>query len=101
MIAIEVDDAAVIAALTRLRDRVGEAGLRPALSAIGELLTESTKQRFATGTAPDGSRWPANARGTLERLLAKTRGVAVGTNRFAKSWEVGEAMIEVRSSPIR
>jgi hypothetical protein len=38
MISIDIDDRAVIAALTRLRDRVGEAGLRPALARIGEHL---------------------------------------------------------------
>lgn len=74
MITLEIDDKEVRAALGRLSAKVGEAGMRPALAAIGEYLTETTKQRFATSTAPDGSRWAPNARSTLERLLAKTVG---------------------------
>ncbi len=74
MITFDIDDDDVRAALGRLRDKVGEAGMRPAMVAIGELITETTKQRFSSSTAPDGSRWAPNARSTLERLLAKTTG---------------------------
>lgn len=74
MISIDIDDREIVAALRRLHDRMGAAGMRPALALIGEHLTEITKQRFAGSTGPNGSRWPANARSTLERLLAKTRG---------------------------
>ncbi len=59
------DDAEVIAALQRLRDRVGN--IRPALNDIGEAISESTKRRFGTLTAPDGSHWAANSDVTIER----------------------------------
>lgn len=74
MIHVGIADAELVAALGRLRDRLGEAGMRPAQAEIGEHLTESTKQRFETSTAPDGSRWAPKARSTLERLLAGTKG---------------------------
>lgn len=74
MISIEIDDAQVRALLVRLRDRVGEAGMRPALKEIGERLTESTKQRFETSTAPDGSRWAPNAESTLLAVMRHATG---------------------------
>lgn len=57
------NDAEVIAALQRLRDRVGN--IRPALAEIGEAMTESTKRRFGTTTGPDGEHWAANSDVTL------------------------------------
>ena len=75
MITLDIDDKEVVSALSRLRDKVGETGLQPALAAIGERLTETTKQRFASSTAPDGSRWAPNAESTL---LALMRGKSKG-----------------------
>lgn len=43
------------------------------LGAIGDVLLHSTKQRFTTSTAPDGSRWLANARSTIEQFLNKKK----------------------------
>lgn len=71
-ITIEYTGADIIERLHRLADGFGPAGLRPALKEIGEALTESTKRRFATSTAPDGSRWAPNAQTTyLGTLGAK------------------------------
>ena len=41
--------------------------MRPVLLEIGEDMAESTKQRFATATAPDGTAWAPNSALTLER----------------------------------
>jgi phage virion morphogenesis protein len=41
--------------------------LRPALLEVGEELTESTKKRFGTATAPDGTPWAPNSAVTLMR----------------------------------
>lgn len=51
--------------------RVVDAAANPEglLRSIGEDLVESTKQRFPSGTAPDGSKWVANRASTLEALL--------------------------------
>lgn len=47
---------------------------RQLMSQIGELLMASTKQRFATSTAPDGSRWAENSEVTLLGYLDKYKG---------------------------
>lgn len=41
--------------------------LRPVLAEIGEDMTESTKRRFSTAKAPDGTPWAANSATTLTR----------------------------------
>ena len=63
MINVEIDDRAILNALRNLQ-RAG-ANLRPALAEIGEQLVESTKKRFETSTAPDGSAWEENSASTL------------------------------------
>lgn len=67
-----LDDAAARAELQRLI-AAGE-NPRPLLKGIGETLLDSTKRRFAAGTAPDGSRWPSNAQSTILRYLNKYKG---------------------------
>jgi phage virion morphogenesis protein len=54
--------------LKDLLQRVDDLG--PALREIGEDLTESTKQRFASATDPDGTPWARNSVVTLERYGA-------------------------------
>ncbi|MFN3985730.1 MAG: phage virion morphogenesis protein [Rhodocyclaceae bacterium] len=68
-ITIEYSGDDVVAALTRLYKGLGPAGLRTPLSDIGEHLAESTRQRFVSSTAPDGSRWAPNAQATYLGLL--------------------------------
>ncbi len=64
-ITIQVDDAEVQTALGRLaaaaRDPV------PALKAIGEAVLTSTRARFSSKTAPDGSMWAPNTALTQAR----------------------------------
>ena len=47
---------------------------RQLIAQIGELLVVSTKQRFATSTAPDGSRWAENSDITLLGYLKQYKG---------------------------
>lgn len=68
-ITIEFDSAPVRDALNRLLAKLGPAGMAPAMKEIGEVLQESTKQRFSTSTAPDGTRWAPNAQATFESYL--------------------------------
>lgn len=68
-IRIEIHDAELRGMIRRVVEAAGPQGLRPALLEIGEDLTESTQRRFATSTAPDGSRWLANARATIEAFV--------------------------------
>jgi phage gpG-like protein len=73
MIAITVDDAQITAALNRLAERAGN--LKPAWHDIGEHLTETTKRRFATSTAPNGAPWAPNRPSTLLAYLGSRSGV--------------------------
>ena len=74
MITVDFDAAAIAQALGELERRVSPEGLQAPLTAIGELLAESTRQRFAAGTAPDGSRWAPNAESTYLGLLGRGDG---------------------------
>lgn len=65
MITIELDDRQVLDALNDLLQRTGD--VTPALQEIGEYLIKSTKERFGSGTAPDGTPWAANSDLTLSR----------------------------------
>ena len=73
-ITIEYDGAAVREALGRLAAGVSPGGLRAPLSEIGEVVAESTKQRFVTSTAPDGSRWAPNAMSVYLGLIGRKDG---------------------------
>lgn len=64
---IECEDADVLGALNRMISAVEDPG--PAFKSIGETLLASTRGRFETETAPDGTRWRANADLTLRRFL--------------------------------
>ncbi len=65
MIEINFDDRQLRKAIARLEKLDG--ALKPALQEMGEVLIDSTKQRFVTGTAPDGSDWAPNKPSTLSR----------------------------------
>jgi phage virion morphogenesis protein len=67
MITVKVNDRQVLDALSEIVSRIKNP--RPALKEIGEDLTDSTKRRFTTATAPDGSAWAANSPVTLDRYL--------------------------------
>ncbi len=53
------NDEDVIAGLQRLLQQTGD--IKPALRAIGDALTESTKRRFETTTSSEGVLWAANS----------------------------------------
>ena len=78
-IAVTVDDREVLHALTELAQRMGTPG--PALKLIGEVLVESTKQRFKASRAPDGSPWAPNTETTLERHLSLFAGSRTKTGK--------------------
>jgi hypothetical protein len=65
-IKIEFQDGEVAAALNRLMQ--AGANPQPLLKSIGERVAETTRRRFETSTAPDGSRWKPNSALTYDRL---------------------------------
>jgi phage gpG-like protein len=66
-----LDDKELIDRLEEISRRVSD--MTPAMLAIGELLTESTKQRFTDSEGPDGKRWKDNAPATVLAQLAKVQ----------------------------
>ncbi|TDE40933.1 phage virion morphogenesis protein [Antarcticimicrobium sediminis] len=50
---------------TRLTD------MTPVMQDLGELLTESTKQRFKDGVSPDGATWAPKSQTTIEAYEAR------------------------------
>ncbi len=83
LINTRLDSQPVLARLAEIRRKVDD--LSPAMLAIGELLTESTKERFSTSTAPDGSRWMPNAPATVLGTLARISGAySKKTGRLTK-----------------
>lgn len=58
---------------------------RPLMVAIGEILTESTKERFSTGRGPDGQRWVTNSEVTLLQYLRRYRSSFRKDGRLSKT----------------
>ena len=79
-IALQIDIEGADALLKRIQDSGQDPS--PALKQISELLVDSTKQRFATSTAPDGTRWEPNTPTTLFTHL----------NRFSGSFKKDGAL---------
>lgn len=69
MIRVEYNSEAVSAGLERLAR--GLSDTTPAMQEIGEYLVVSTKDRFPSGKAPDGSPWAAKSQTTIARYLAQ------------------------------
>lgn len=72
MINIEIDDELLRLTFTALAASAKDP--RPVLNQVGELLIDSTKQRFGTSTGPDGTPWAKNSEATLMRYLGKYSG---------------------------
>lgn len=60
------------------------ANLLPLMQDIGEFLTETSKQRFQTSTAPDGTRWAPNAPATYLAYLNAFKGSFGKDGRITK-----------------
>jgi phage virion morphogenesis protein len=73
--------------------RVAQAAASPEslLKAIGEDLSESTKQRFGTGIAPDGSKWAPNRPATLAKYAGGGKKPLIGQTRHL-STEINYAL---------
>lgn len=107
-IAIEYDDAALRAALDRLRALLGN--LTPVMQDLGEFLVASTKARFAEGTASDGTPWAPRSQTTVDAYIRRgdpvdprplfgptgslSRGIFAQADASSVEW--GSAMIYAR-----
>lgn len=66
---VDVVDQQARAALQTLAARVNH--MQPFLMGLAEDITERTKHRFDTGTAPDGTPWAPNSEATLQMVSAR------------------------------
>jgi phage gpG-like protein len=80
---IEVDDDDVRSLFARLRAAATD--LTPLMQDLGEYLTESTKQRFATSIGPSGRAWAPNAQSTYVRLASKHKSSSGADGRINKA----------------
>jgi phage gpG-like protein len=69
---VKIEDAALKRELSALLQRLTRPA--PALREIGEVIRNSTRQRFKTETAPDGTKWAQNSDITLMRYLQERSG---------------------------
>lgn len=75
-------------ALAKVREAVQKiANPRPLFKSIGNAMLESTKQRFASSTAPDGSKWAANTDVTIARYLGEYSGTHKKDGSLSKKGE--------------
>lgn len=75
-------DAPVIERLRHISSQIDD--LSPALRGIGEIVSESTKERFATSIGPGGERWAANAPSTVLARLAQISGAYGKSGKITK-----------------
>ncbi len=95
-VVVEIEAAEVLAKLQQLEKSTADLG--PVLLAIGETLTESTKQRFASGTGPDGKKWDANSEVTIERKGRDQPLIEEGSLGEQISYAVDGNQLEIGSS---
>ncbi len=69
---LSLDTVAALRSLQALKQAASE--LKPLYLAIGESLQDSTIDRFASSTAPDGSKWLPNTQVTYLKYLKKFSG---------------------------
>lgn len=82
-IKVEFNDSNIRPALEALHDAIGNTD--PVLRQIGEYLVGSTKERFRTTKAPDGSQWAANTDTTLDNYTNRFKTSFTKTGRSSKA----------------
>ena len=100
VLSIEINDRQTRDGLRALQDKLGD--LRPVFRDIGEALLNSTRERFNTQTAPDGSPWAQLSPGYKQRkkkhsdLILTLNGYLRGTLDYSATKDelrVGTPMI--------
>ncbi|MBL0307669.1 MAG: phage virion morphogenesis protein [Chitinophagaceae bacterium] len=87
---VRLDSAPVLARLQEIARRVDD--LSPAMRGIGELMVESTKQRFSDGRDPDGAKWePLSYKTIMQRIAQITNSYAAYSN--LKTGKVGRVKV--------
>lgn len=83
---IEIQHQALNAALVQLTDRI--ANPAPFYAIVGEDAVERIKQRFASTTGPDGTRWKANTMTTIINYIRNKGGFSRKTGKLLAKGQV-------------
>lgn len=83
-IRIDIDAGAITASINRLLQLTGPRGLEKVQVEIGDALVDSTRERFVTSTAPDGTRWAPNTQATYLAYLRKSGKVTLKIGQLNK-----------------
>ncbi|MXW30300.1 MAG: phage virion morphogenesis protein [Chloroflexi bacterium] len=97
---VDIDDAEVLDAFNRIL-RAGQ-DMGPVMRDVGESLVNSTRERFSSQTAPDGSPWAPLSEATKQRKKRNRDKVLTehGDLRRDISYRVGTDFVEVGSSRV-
>lgn len=66
---VSIDDRQIAIFFDQLRDRLSD--MTPVMQDIGELMVDSTKQRFTAGQGPDGTAWAPKSEATIAAYMAR------------------------------
>ena len=100
MVEIVIKDDQISAALDRIAAALTDP--LPLMQELGDYLVDSTKKRFPTGTAPDGSVWAPKSPVTLARypgssapLIGESKSLSqnISANAFSDRVEWGSPMV--------
>lgn len=104
-ITVEFKDEAVTAALQRVAASLTD--LTPLMEEMGEVLAQSTTDRFAKGKGPDGEAWAAKSAVTIETYRRRGDTVSLrpligpsGALSRTIAWRAGADFVEVGSNMV-
>lgn len=92
---IVVKDEGILRALRVIQSK--SLRLRPLLLSIGEVLRASTRDRFATSTAPNGKPWAPNRKSTVVAKGSAKPNVRFGFLRDSINYTADDSLLELSS----
>lgn len=98
MIVINIDDQHVTDVLRELQRRLDD--MQAAMQEVGETLAASTKARFVTSTAPDGTPWARNSQVTYLRMIEGRAGTTLKKGANAGRVNAKGAALAVGKRPL-
>jgi len=69
MVSIKINEDEITAVLDRLQRHLTD--MTPVMTELGEILVDSTKQRFTEGVSPTGTKWAPKSQTTIDAYAAR------------------------------
>lgn len=69
MVSIKINEDEITAVLDRLQKHLTD--MTPVMTELGEILVDSTKQRFTEGVSPTGAKWAPKSQTTIDSYAAR------------------------------